>query len=75
MNQEYTITKRIAKHGSQAIIVIPRILEQNLKPGTIAKITIEILTEDKNFASKNKNEKTTKFAQEGYPLEGEMQNF
>ncbi len=48
MNQEYTITKRIAKHGSQAIIVIPRILEQSLKPGTIAKITIEILTEDKN---------------------------
>ena len=43
MKTEYTITKRIAKHGSQAIIVIPRILEQSLKPGTIAKVTIEVL--------------------------------
>lgn len=37
------ITKRIAKHGSQAIIVIPRILEQHLKPGTLAQLTIDIL--------------------------------
>ena len=42
-NNQFTITKRIAKHGSQAIIVIPRILEENLKPGTIAKITIEVI--------------------------------
>lgn len=48
MKTEYTITKRIAKHGSQAIIVIPRILEQNLKPGTIAKVTIEIIGENKD---------------------------
>lgn len=45
-NKKYIITKRIAKHGSQAIIVVPRVLETQLKPGTIAKITIEIL-EDK----------------------------
>ncbi|MBP7708572.1 hypothetical protein KA107_02710 [Candidatus Pacearchaeota archaeon] len=48
MKNEYIITKRIAKHGSQAIIVIPRILEQHLKPGTIAKVTIEILGDTKN---------------------------
>ncbi len=46
-NKKFIITKRIAKHGSQAIIVIPRILESQLKPGTIAEITINIL-EDEN---------------------------
>lgn len=44
--KSYTITKKIAKHGSQAIIVIPRLLEEELKPGTIAKITIDVLRQD-----------------------------
>lgn len=43
--KQFTITKRIAKHGSQAIIVIPRILEKELKPGTIAKVTIDVIME------------------------------
>ena len=43
--KQFTITKKIAKHGSQAIIVIPRILEEKLKPGTIAEIQINILSE------------------------------
>lgn len=43
VKEEFVITKRIAKHGSQAIVVIPRILEGRLKPGTIAKMTIEIV--------------------------------
>ena len=43
--KKYTITKKIAKHGSQSIIVVPRVLETQLKPGTIAEITIEILEE------------------------------
>jgi len=47
MLKQYTITKKIAKHGSQSIIVIPRILEGNLKPGTIAKVTIDVLEEGK----------------------------
>jgi hypothetical protein len=42
-NKKFTITKKIAKHGTQSIIVIPRILESHLKPGTIAEITINIL--------------------------------
>ena len=41
--KQYIITKKIAKHGSQAIIVIPRLLEDELKPGTIAKVTIDVL--------------------------------
>ena len=45
--KQFIITKRIAKHGSQAIIVIPRILESELKPGTITKLTIDVLKEVK----------------------------
>ena len=41
--KQFIITKKIAKHGSQAIIVIPRILENQLKPGTITKLTIDVL--------------------------------
>lgn len=43
--KQYIITKRIAKHGSQAIIIIPRLLEKDLKPGTIAKVTIDVIGE------------------------------
>lgn len=43
MTKQFTITKRIAKHGSQAIIVIPKLIEEMLKPGTIVEIKIEIL--------------------------------
>ena len=44
-NKSFTITKKIAKHGNQAIIVIPKILENRLIPGTITKVIIEILEE------------------------------
>lgn len=43
--KQFTITKKIAKHGSQAIIVIPRILENKLKPGTIVELNIDVLEE------------------------------
>ncbi|MBI2653475.1 hypothetical protein HYX02_01555 [Candidatus Woesearchaeota archaeon] len=43
MEREFVITKKIAKHGSQAIIVIPRVLEDELKPQTLVKLTIEVL--------------------------------
>jgi hypothetical protein len=42
-NKKFTITKKIAKHGNQSIIVIPRILEEHLKPGTVAEISINII--------------------------------
>jgi len=41
--KQFVITKKIAKHGSQAIIVVPRILEKHLKPKTVVKLTIDIL--------------------------------
>lgn len=40
---QFTITKKVAKHGSQAIIVIPRILEKHLPPKTLVKVTIDVL--------------------------------
>jgi len=43
---KYTITKKIAKHGNQAVIIIPRLLEKKLKPGTVCELNIEILEED-----------------------------
>lgn len=45
-NKQFTITKKIAKHGKQAIIVIPKLLEERLKPGTIIELRIEILSND-----------------------------
>jgi hypothetical protein len=44
--RQFTITKRIAKHGKQAIIVIPKLLADDLKPGTVAKVTIDVLGND-----------------------------
>ncbi len=43
MAQQYTITKKIAKHGNQAIIVIPKLLQEDLKPNTIVKVTIDVI--------------------------------
>lgn len=43
MTTQFTITKKIAKHGKQAIIVVPKLLEQHLKPGTIVELKIEVI--------------------------------
>jgi len=48
MPKQFTITKRIAKHGRQSIIVIPKLLENELKPGTITKVTIDVIKEGGN---------------------------
>lgn len=42
---QFTITKKIAKHGNQSIIVVPKLLEEHLKPGIIVELKIEILHE------------------------------
>ena len=44
--QKSGLTKKVAKHGSQAVIVIPKILENKLKPGTIAELTIDVIEEE-----------------------------
>ncbi len=43
--KNFTITKKIAKHGNQAIIIIPKLLQDSLKPNTIVKLEIEVLQE------------------------------
>lgn len=40
--KKYTITKKIAKHGNQAIIVIPRLLQSELMPGLVVELKIEV---------------------------------
>jgi antitoxin component of MazEF toxin-antitoxin module len=42
-NSQFTITKKIAKHGAQAVIVIPSILKEKINAGMLVKVTIDIL--------------------------------
>ncbi|MBS3073400.1 hypothetical protein J4465_01210 [Candidatus Pacearchaeota archaeon] len=48
MTNRFTLTKKIAKHGNQAIIIIPKILQNQLKPNTIIEMKIKILDENLN---------------------------
>lgn len=48
MTKSYTITKRIAKHGNQAVIVIPSFLKNELKPRTIVEVKLSIVKEAEN---------------------------
>lgn len=52
MRRQFNIIKRVAKHGQQSIIVIPKMLEQHLKPGTIVELQIGILEELSNDSFK-----------------------
>jgi hypothetical protein len=45
VTKQYTITKRIAKHGRQAVVVIPALLQGDLRPGTVVKIRFDVLKE------------------------------
>lgn len=49
MVKQFTLTKRIAKHGKQAIIVIPKLIEDHLKPGTIVEVKIEVIGSNNLF--------------------------
>ena len=48
--KKFVIMKKIAKHGSQSIIVIPRMIESELKPGTITQVTIEIINKSEEVS-------------------------
>jgi len=48
MQKSFTITKKISKHGSQAVIVIPRFLQYDLKPRTIVEVKIDVVREAEN---------------------------
>ena len=42
----FIITKKIAKHGKQAVIVIPQCLISKLSPRKLVQVTIELLDEE-----------------------------
>ncbi len=44
-SEQFTITKRVAKHGKQALVVIPKLLQEELSPGTVVEIKINVLRE------------------------------
>jgi len=49
-NKQFTITKKIAKHGNQTIIIVPKMLENQLKSGMLVELAISILeTQPKDF--------------------------
>lgn len=48
MEKEFTIRKRIAKHGENSIIVIPKLLRGELGPSTIVELKITVLEEAKD---------------------------
>ncbi len=43
VKNQFVITKKIAKHGDQSIIVIPSVLCNKIKPQMLVKITIDLL--------------------------------
>ncbi len=48
MEDQYIITKRIAKQGKHNVIIIPSYLQNNLKSKTLVKVTIDILKGEEN---------------------------
>jgi len=53
MKKQFTLRKKIAKHGENSIIVIPKLLRGELPPKTIVEISILVLEE---AAKKNEEE-------------------
>jgi len=45
-NKEYTITKKIAKHGKQIVIIIPSILQNKVRSGMLVEVKITILNDN-----------------------------
>jgi hypothetical protein len=43
MMTEYTLTKQIAKQGSQSVIILPKVLGEELKPRTLVEVKIKVL--------------------------------
>ena len=42
----FNLVKKIAKHGRQNVIVIPAILQEDLKAGSIVQLKIDIIKDD-----------------------------
>jgi hypothetical protein len=44
-SKQFVITKKIASQGKRAVILIPTLLQDDLRQGTVVKLTIDILKE------------------------------
>ena len=44
-NKQFNIRKKIAKHGINSIIVIPKLIQNDLPRGTIVDIQINVVRE------------------------------
>ena len=44
--KKFTVTKKVAKHGKQSIIILPKVLSFALKPGTVVKVKISVLEQN-----------------------------
>ena len=53
MTQTITITKKIAKHGRQSVIVIPTVLSNLIQNGMLVRVTIDVL-ENKELLGEEK---------------------
>ena len=42
-NEQYIITKKIAKQGKHNILIIPKYLQDNIKAGNLVKVTIDVV--------------------------------
>lgn len=54
MAKNYTLTKKIAKHGNQSVIIIPSFLKTELCPKTIVELNIKIVKEAEQDGERNK---------------------
>jgi len=43
VTKQFIITKKIAKHGKQNVIIIPTLLQEHLSHGTLVEVKIEII--------------------------------
>lgn len=43
MSEEFIITKKLAKHGKQCVLVIPNYLQSALKAGSVVEVKIKTL--------------------------------
>ena len=46
--KRFTITKKVAKHGNQTILVIPKVLQEHIRPGTVVEVTLNVIEEVEN---------------------------
>ena len=44
---EFTITKKVAKQGNNSIIILPKVLQDKIKPNNLVELKIKILEENK----------------------------